>query len=134
MSAHTVAPRFGVPYTTLLEWSKKYREGGEARLLPAGGRHVAQVGVASAARRSAIVAAKQAQPTAGSRRIRDVLKRYFGLGTSATTVRRVLKQEGLAPTRAKVRAKPQPRAHRFERAEPNQLWQSDLFTFLLRTP
>src|SRR5262249_58049409 len=28
--------------------------------------------------------------------------------------------------------KPHPEEPRFERAEPNQLWQSDIFTFLLR--
>jgi len=65
LSAHAVAPRFGVPYTTLLEWSRKYREGGETRLVPAGGRRAPQSGVASASRRSAIVAAKRAQPSAG---------------------------------------------------------------------
>ena len=31
-----------------------------------------------------------------------------------------------------VSEKPKPVEHRFERAEPNQLWQSDIFTFLLR--
>jgi transposase InsO family protein len=132
LSAHQVAPKFGVPYTTVLEWSRKYRAGGEARLLPAAGRRQQQPSRALPARSAAIVAAKRADPRAGSRRIRDVLKRYFGLGTSATTVRRVLQQEGLATPRAKARAKPQPRVQRFERAEPNQLWQSDIFTFLLR--
>jgi transposase InsO family protein len=84
------------------------------------------------ARRAAVVAAKGAQPQAGSRRIRDVVRRFFGLGTSETTVRRVLAAEGLAAKRALPKAKPKPKVVRFERAEPNQLWQSDLFTFLLR--
>jgi len=132
LSAHQVAPRFGVPYTTVLEWSRKYREGGAARLLPVAGRRQQQPSRVVPARVSAIVAVKRAQPASGSRRIRDVLKRYFGLGTSATTVRRVLQQEGLAAPRVKARVKRQPRLQRFERAEPNQLWQSDLFTFLLR--
>jgi len=87
-------------------------------------------------RRAAVVAAKRAQPQAGSRRIRDVVRRFFGIGASETTVRRVLAAEGLAPKReapkpkAKAKTKAQPKG--FERAEPNQLWQSDLFTFLLR--
>jgi transposase len=128
LTASAVSARFGVPYTTLLEWSRKYRAGGEARLVPASGRRQQPARAdAAPARRAAIVAAKRAQPGAGNRRIRDVLRRYFGLGTSATTVRRVLREEGLATPRSKPRAKPQPREHRFERAEPNQLWQSDLF-------
>jgi transposase InsO family protein len=59
------------------------------------------------------------------------MKRFFGIGASATTVRRVLKAEGLGRRRV-VKARPKPVERRFERAEPNQLWQSDLFTFLLR--
>jgi transposase InsO family protein len=84
------------------------------------------------ARREAVIEAKRQHPDAGSRRIRDVVKRFFGIGTSDTTVRRVLKSEGLAQPRAAVKPKPKARQRRFERAEPNQLWQSDLFTFLLR--
>ncbi len=46
-------------------------------------------------------------------------------------MRRILPEEGLLEERPveEPRAKP-PR--RFERAEPNQLWQSDIFTFELR--
>jgi hypothetical protein len=43
-----------------------------------------------------------------------------------------LAREGVAREKAKPKAKPKRHEVRFERAEPNQLWQSDLFTFLLR--
>lgn len=81
----------------------------------------------------AIREVKASDPHAGSRRIRDVLKRYLGLGVSETTVRRVLQAQAQAgAARTTARAKPRPKPKRFEHAEPNQLWQSDLFTFLLR--
>jgi transposase InsO family protein len=131
LHAREVGRRFGVPYTTVLDWSQKYRARGAEGLATAGRWRVPKSGAASAPR-AAIVAAKQARPEAGSRTIRDLLRRYFGVGTSATTVRRVLQQEGLSPAKPRARTKPQARAQRFERAEPNQLWQSDLFTFLLR--
>lgn len=67
LTASAVSARFGVPYTTLLEWSRKYRAGGEARLVPASGRRQQPARAEQApARRAAIVAAKRAQPGAGN--------------------------------------------------------------------
>lgn len=132
VAAREVAQRFGVPYTTVLQWAGWYRRGGSQRPdMPVEVR-VRVRGAGKAAKRAAILATKAAAPTAGSRRIRDVMRRFLGIGASATTVQRVLKAEGVAkqypPTRARMKRK----EVRFERAEPNQLWQSDLFTFLLR--
>ena len=151
-----VAKQLGIPYTTLLSWVQKYRAGGRAALeqLPGrGGRAGERLSTGRArapithrsarpvgnrdlpkpdARREAVLAVKREQPHAGSRRIRDVVRRFFGIGTSDTTVRRLLKSEGLAQPRTPPKPKPKPRDRSFERAEPNQLWQSDLFTFLLR--
>ena len=130
LSARQVAGQLGVPYTTALGWVQRYRAGG-AGALEAVPRGQGAKASAKSGVRGTILATKAAHPQAGSRRIRDVMKRFFGIGTSATTVRRVLKAEGLSARRmVKARAKPVER--RFERAEPNQLWQSDLFTFLLR--
>jgi transposase InsO family protein len=60
------------------------------------------------------------------------MKRFLGIGASETTVRRVLKEQRAAVPRVRTKARARPPVRRFERAEPNQLWQSDLFTFLLR--
>jgi transposase InsO family protein len=129
-----VSEELGIPYTTLTEWVKKYRAGGRAALQarPARGPERVKDPVKVDARRDAVLAAKRDQPQAGSRRVRDVVRRFFGIGTSETTVRRVLQQEGLSEKCAPPKAKPRAKERRFERAEPNQLWQSDLFTFLLR--
>lgn len=133
LSAYKVAARLGVPYTTAQQWVKRYREGGAAALTSAArGSTTQSQGSSQCARRAAILATKAAQPQAGTRRIRDVMKRFLGMGTSETTVRRVLQSEGMMQRRPAARAKPKPAPHHFERAEPNQLWQSDLFTFLLR--
>ncbi|MFO0672538.1 MAG: hypothetical protein U0235_23495 [Polyangiaceae bacterium] len=62
-----------------------------------------------------------------------MLARFEALkGVSESVVRRVLHEEGLLaerPPPTEAREHPE---RRFERAEPNQLWQSDIFTFLLR--
>jgi transposase InsO family protein len=134
VNANRVSRELKIPYTTLLDWAKKYREGGAEALRPRKPPASPPRSAKPDPRREAVIAVKQEQPQAGSRRIRDVVKRFFGIGTSETTVRRVLKEEGLGSRREAPKAKPRPKAlpKRFERAEPNQLWQSDLFTFLLR--
>jgi transposase InsO family protein len=131
-----VAVAFGVSVAVIQKFMTLFDSGGmEAlRLRPTG---AAVVGgkrkrkVAQKVPRDEVVAAREANPEWGSRRIRDVLARFAGLGVSETTVRRILHDEGLLVEQEKVEPRDKP-ARRFERAEPNQLWQSDLFTFELR--
>ena len=135
-----VAAQLKIPSTTVADWVKRYRAGGraafEVRRRPSGytqagrGRlprtEAPPVGNRGAlakadARRDAVLAVKREQPQAGSRRIRDVVRRFFGIGASETTVRRVLKAQASAEKRGPPRPKPKARERRFERAEPNQL-------------
>lgn len=130
VSAIAVARAFGVGTTTLFGWVAAYRRHGVKGLTP-GAKPYPQRPVQADARRDAVIRVKREQPQYGTRRIRDVLKRFEALGISETAVRRILHEEGLIQERpASVeRAHPE---RRFERSEPNQLWQSDIFTFLLR--
>src|SRR5438067_5993339 len=133
VSIDEAARVFGPSPTTVSNWLALYEQGGEEALrpqptgpAPRPPTHAQQV------RRQAVLTARSADPTPGSRRIRDVLARFSALGVSETEVRRILHEEGLmseTPARTEAREHP-PR--RFERAAPNQLWQSDIFTFLLR--
>ena len=132
LSASEVAKRLGVPYTTAIDWVRHYRARGTAAFETTQRAAVKKPTSGAAARRAAVLATHAAQPQAGSRRIRDVMKRFLGIGASETTVRRVLGAEHGRSMRTPAKAKRRPKVHRFERAEPNQLWQSDLFTFLLR--
>jgi putative transposase len=136
VSIATLSESFGIAPTTLMDWSARYRRFGEDGVTgvmvtrEAANRDKA-VKRGEGARREAVVAAKQAHPEQGTRRIRDVLERFEGTGISETTVRRILHEEGLLQGVPEVLAKTH-LERRFERAEPNQLWQSDIFTFLLR--
>src|SRR5688500_17308802 len=124
-----VARELRIPYTTVTDWVKRYRQGGEPALRPRKREQPKGRATSTDPRREAVLEVKRSQPQAGSRRIRDVVRRFFGIGTSETTVRRVLKEEGLAKAEpSKPKPRPRPKVQRFERAEPNQLWQSDLFT------
>jgi len=141
LAANRVAAELKIPYTTLAEWVKKYRAGGRAALeARPGGKRTSGYPQDARGRFSRTEARSTVDNRAGAAKrdprreavIRDVVKRFFGIGTSETTVRRVLQEQGLVEKRQVPKAKPRPKAKRFERAEPNQLWQSDLFTFLLR--
>src|SRR5712664_58968 len=125
-----VCRAFGLAHTTLVQWRRKYAEGGYEALF---GRKPGKTKQAKKEdpRQEAVLALRKAHPEYGTRRIRDVLKRFQAIGISESEVRRMLHEAGLLePQAGAPREEPGPR--RFERAEPNQLWQSDIFTFLLR--
>jgi len=124
---------FGVTTETIYKWSRAYRKGGVEALLPGlSGPPRKRDTAGKKARRARVKALREEHPEYGTRRIQAVLSRFEGLGVSETEVRRILHEEGLMP---ETRPASEPHEHgprRFERAEPNQLWQSDIFTFLLR--
>jgi transposase InsO family protein len=59
-----------------------------------------------------------------------MLRRTQGFQASATAIGNLLKEEGYEAIEVAPRRHPD-RVRRFERAKPNQLWQSDLFNFTL---
>ena len=129
-----VALAFGVSQAAVQKYLGLYRKGGLDALRLAGGAaggRPRKGSVATATRRQAVVETREEHPDWGTRRIRDVLARFEGLGISETVVRRILHEEGLIDERVPTPARERP-PRRFERAAPNQMWQSDIFTFLLR--
>jgi len=128
-SRELISQELGVGKSTLTAWAKQYRERGEDGLGPPAKRK-GRDQVSGAAKRKAVELKRQ-NPEYGSLRISHLLRRMFFLKAGAETVRGTLKEEDLiqAP-KCKPRKNPaQPRF--FERARPNQLWQSDIFTFRL---
>ena len=111
-------------------WTKAYEERGEAGLrtgsVPAGSR-----GKLPEPIREKIVEIKKREPFFGVKRISHLLKRAFFLSASPETVRRTLRSESLIIPSKKKRQHNITRPRFFERSTPNQLWQSDIFTFRL---
>src|SRR5262245_2670229 len=125
----------GAASQTIRRWVEKYSHGGIDALTPKPAAPTPKpASMAQQVRRDAVVALRTEHPEWGAQRIRDVLERFQALGVSETEVRRILHEAGLTEPRAAESSAPEreqaPR--RFERAAPNQLWQSDIFTFLLR--
>jgi transposase len=123
-----VAQETGVSSAAIYKWTRRYRLCGEEGLKD---RSSGGCGPKlPEAVRNKILQLKQEEPTRGIKRISQLLRRVFFLPASPKTVGKVLRQEGL------VQAPPKPRRNLvrprfFERATPNQMWQTDIFTFRL---
>ncbi len=120
----------GISPHTLYAWRKRFEELGPAGLdekrrgAPKGSR------VPEATKR-AILMLKEGHAEWGCDRIHDMLMRSEGFAASAGAVARVLREAGYE-REAQPTERPEDKPREFERAKPNQLWQSDLFTFLLK--
>jgi transposase InsO family protein len=121
----------GISKHTLYAWKKRFDAHGPAGLLdnPRGGRPGSRL--PDLTRRS-ILLLKQAHPEWGCQRISDMLVRGPALPASPAAVGRVLREAGYELEPLATRAHAEPAVRHFERARPNQLWQTDLFTFLLK--
>jgi transposase InsO family protein len=122
-----VSKEVGVSQACVFDWARQYREKGKAGLKPKGYGH--RTVNAPAAVKDKITAVKKSNPTYGSRRISQLLRRWFCMEASAETVRKTLKEQDLTVKPKKKRVRKSPKPKRFERATPNQMWQSDIFTF-----
>lgn len=120
----------GVSKHTLYNWKKKFDEEGPAGLLdkPKGGPRGSRLDDLT---RRTILMLKEQHPEWGSERISNMLLRGPALPASPGAVLKVLKESGYEveerPTKPH-RDKPR----RFERARANQMWQTDLFSFVLK--
>ena len=81
--------------------------------------------------RRAILMLKESKPDWGIQRISDTLARGSALQASASSVRRVLAEAGYE-LEERVTKPHAPRVTRFERGRPNEMWQTDLFSFVLK--
>jgi transposase InsO family protein len=136
LTQRSFAATWGLSIKTLGQWLQRAeQEGGKGlqtrrRGRPKGARN--KPSPRSAAVASAIVETKARFPSFGLRKVAAYLGRFGGLRVSPTTVRTALAQAGVpasTPVRKPRRKKPLPR--RFERARPNQLWQSDITSMVL---
>ena len=130
LPAKDFAPLVGMSKHTLYAWKQKFEEFGPAGLMD-GSRGPKPGSKLPDLTKRAILMLKEANPEFGCQRISDMLARGPALGASAEAVARVLKEEGYELE--DVPTKPHPdKVRRFERAKPNQLWQTDIFTFVLK--
>ena len=130
LPAKDFAPLVGVSRHTLYAWKQRFERLGAAAFAeqPRGAKKGSRLPDAT---RRAIVALKESQPDWGCERISNMLLRSSALPASPAAVARVLHGAGYQLHEAPTRPHPD-HPRRFERARPNQLWQTDLFTFVLK--
>ena len=129
LPAGDFAPLVGLSSAALYKWKSLFEEHGfagleERRGAPSGSRM-------NEVTRRAILLMKATHPDWGQDRLHHELHRSRGLSASAGAIARVLADDGYEVAEVPTR----PRAEepkRFERARPGQLWQTDLFTFMLK--
>jgi transposase InsO family protein len=130
LTAREFSGLVGVSRHTLFEWKRRFDRLGpagltdQARGAPRGSRLPEPT-------QRAILMLKVAHPEWGCERIREVLLRGEGYSASAGAIAHVLQENGYELEDVETTPHP-PVVQHFERARPNQLWQSDLFTFLLK--
>jgi transposase InsO family protein len=128
-SQSLVCQELGIHKSSLGLWLQQYRLGGEAGLQPApSGPRPAKL---PAAITEKIRELKTENPGFGIKRISQMLRRWFFLPASAETVRQRLHEAQLMPPGSPPKKRNITRPRFFERATPNQMWQSDIFTFRL---
>jgi len=130
LAVEQVCQETGISPATMETWLARYQAGGECGLEPKGHGRKGRAQIAPAVK-AEIVAQKQQNPTFGVKRISQFLQRMLHLPGSPETVRQTLRQEGLLAPAPRRTAKVPPKPRFFERATPNQMWQSDIFTFHL---
>ena len=124
-----IAQEFNISESSVARWALQYRRDGEQGLQPKS--RTPQRSRTSQDIKKKIVNLKRQNPSHGSRRISDTLKRFFLISTSPSTVHKTLSDERLVK-KPKRKPKKNPAKPRFfERATPNQMWQSDIMTFRL---
>lgn len=128
-SQQQVCDEMGMAHSGLSRWIGQYREQGQAGLQNrSSGKRAAKL---PAAITEQILELKQQNPTFGIKRISQVLRRWFMLPASPETVRQRLHEAELMPDHPPRKKRNMVRPRFFERATPNQMWQTDIFTFRL---
>jgi transposase InsO family protein len=130
LPAGDFAPLVGLSKHTLYLWKKRFTRQGPAGLMehPRGASSGSKLPEVT---KRTIVMLKQLHPEWGCQRISDELLRGPALAAGAAAVARVLHEAGYQMEEHATRPHPD-KVRRFERARPNQLWQTDLFTFILK--
>lgn len=129
-----VSDLYGVSTVAVIRWTKRFEAHGLAGLEPAPN------GNSTKSRSARVQAADQVvgeilkvEPEAGVGKVQGALYRHGFLNLARETVRKLLRGRGHAPQEVRFRRRNRPvRERAFERANPNDLWQTDIMTFMLK--
>lgn len=111
---------FGISRPTGLLWVERYRRGGVGGIGEQSRRPHSSPWQTAAELEERVVGLRQRYPDWGARKLQVLLERE-GVGLTRSTIHRILLRRGLVQDRERQAAA----QVRFERAQPNELWQMD---------
>jgi transposase InsO family protein len=120
VSVSSLCAEFGISRATGHLWLKRYRAGGIAGMAEQSRRPRSSPRRTREQVEERLVALRRERPDWGARKLAVLLARE-GVAIPAATVHRVLSRHGLV----RIEDRHPAAVRRFERAEPNQLWQMD---------
>ena len=130
LPATEFARMVGIAKQALYTWKKRFEEEGPAGLMDRT-RGVGKGSRLPEITKRTILLLKKSNPDWGCQRISDMLVRGPALPASPSAVARILHEAGYEMVEESTRPHPD-HVRSFERAKPNQLWQTDLFVFNLK--
>lgn len=133
LTLREVCGLYKVRAATVSAWTAAYEARGLSGLEPNPGGARRELSPKVEAAAQAVKEIVKADPEAGIGKVQGALFRQGFLSLARETVRKLLHREGHVPQTARFRRRNRPaRTRTFERANPNDLWQTDIMTFMLK--
>ena len=133
LSLADVAKMYGASQYSIRRWAQAYERNGLAGLETAPTGRPRKLSQKVEAAQQLVKDVVKAEPEAGIGRIQGALYRQGFLQMARETVRSLLRRNGVGPQEVKLKRRNKPiRVKSFERACPNDLWQTDIMTFMLK--
>lgn len=133
LSLTDVAKMYGTNRHSVQKWARAYERSGLAGLEEAPVGRPRKLSQKVEAAEQIVKDVVKADPNAGIGKVQGALYRQGFLQMARETVRNLLRRNGVGPQEARPRRRNKPiRVRSFERACPNDLWQTDIMTFMLK--
>ncbi len=133
LSLSDVGRMYGVHPTMVSKWTCAYERNGIAGLESGPKGRARQFSPKVMAAEQLIKDVVKAEPDAGIGKVQGALYRRGFLSMARETVRKLLRRNGVGPQEVKLKRRNKPvKVKSFERACPNDLWQTDIMTFMLK--
>jgi len=125
---------YHVGWALIKKWVEAYERNGIAGLEQTGNKkQPGEPGPKVQAAEKIIEQVRQAEPHGGVGKAQGALRRHGLLSLARETVRKLLRSKGIGPVVINVNRRNKPKTvKQFERANPNDMWQTDIMSFMIK--
>jgi transposase InsO family protein len=125
---------YHVGWESIKKWMEAYERNGIAGLEQTGNKkQPSELSAKVQAAEKIIDEVRQSEPNGGIGKAQGALKRHGLLSLARETVRKLLRSKGIGPVVIKANRRNKPKAVKhFERATPNEMWQTDIMSFMIK--